>query len=145
MQVLPLFLAAHCIGPDSAHRSRERCFQVGQLLLAPVWQALLWPIMSVILLTPQRRAPDPDDAPPSMSVHSQHRSATCDRFRSRVVVVTACDPVGVLVCWRLRLFYLQVIRYDELQRAGRKQPHGHRAYRAQPWRHHGPQWRGVSD
>jgi rod shape-determining protein MreD len=30
------------------------------LLLAPVFESLLWPVVSVLLLLPQRRAPDPD-------------------------------------------------------------------------------------
>ncbi len=30
------------------------------LLLAPVLEALLWPVVSVLLLAPQRRPPDPD-------------------------------------------------------------------------------------
>jgi rod shape-determining protein MreD len=30
------------------------------LLLAPVIEALLWPVVVVLLLAPQRRAPDPD-------------------------------------------------------------------------------------
>jgi rod shape-determining protein MreD len=30
------------------------------LFLAPLLEAALWPIMSVILLAPQRRAPNPD-------------------------------------------------------------------------------------
>ena len=30
------------------------------LLLAPMLEALLWPLVSIVLLAPQRRAPDPD-------------------------------------------------------------------------------------
>jgi rod shape-determining protein MreD len=30
------------------------------LLLAPLVEALLWPVASMLLLAPQRRAPDPD-------------------------------------------------------------------------------------
>jgi rod shape-determining protein MreD len=29
-------------------------------LLAPLLEALLWPVASFVLLAPQRRAPDPD-------------------------------------------------------------------------------------
>ena len=29
-------------------------------LLAPVFEALLWPLVVLLLLAPQRRAPDPD-------------------------------------------------------------------------------------
>ena len=34
--------------------------QKERALLAPVLQAALWPVVSVLLLVPQRRAPDPD-------------------------------------------------------------------------------------
>ena len=30
------------------------------MFLAPIVQSLLWPVVSVMLLVPQRRAPDPD-------------------------------------------------------------------------------------
>ena len=33
-------------------------------VLAPVLEALLWPLVSVLLLLPQRQAPDPDDNRP---------------------------------------------------------------------------------
>jgi rod shape-determining protein MreD len=33
-------------------------------LLAPIFEALLWPVVSVILLVPQRRAPNPDENRP---------------------------------------------------------------------------------
>jgi rod shape-determining protein MreD len=32
--------------------------------LAPVIEAALWPVMNVLLLAPQRRAPDQDDTRP---------------------------------------------------------------------------------
>ena len=35
-----------------------------ELLLAPVIEALLWPVVTVLLLAPQRRAPDPDQNRP---------------------------------------------------------------------------------
>ncbi len=58
-QVLPLFAVAHALsllirllaGGD---------FPGWQMLLAPVLEALLWPVISVLLLLPQRQAPDPD-------------------------------------------------------------------------------------
>ena len=34
------------------------------LLLAPVFEALLWPVVSFVLLAPQRRAPDRDEQRP---------------------------------------------------------------------------------
>ncbi|NBW55413.1 MAG: rod shape-determining protein MreD, partial [Betaproteobacteria bacterium] len=30
------------------------------MFFAPLIQAMLWPVVSVLLLAPQRRAPDPD-------------------------------------------------------------------------------------
>ena len=58
-QVLPLFAVAHALslllrmlaGGD---------FPGCPMLLAPLLEALLWPVVSVLLLLPQRRAPDPD-------------------------------------------------------------------------------------
>ena len=34
------------------------------ILLAPLVEAVLWPVVSVVLLAPQRRAPDPDENRP---------------------------------------------------------------------------------
>jgi len=63
LQVLPLFTAAHLI---------ELCLRLiggaafpgAWLLLAPILEALLWPVASTILLAPQRRPPDPDENRP---------------------------------------------------------------------------------
>lgn len=63
LQVLPLFLAAHAI--ELAIRMiAGGVFPGLALLLAPVAEALLWPVISVALLAPQRRAPDPDENRP---------------------------------------------------------------------------------
>lgn len=63
MQVLPLFLAAHAL--ELAVRMASGAVFPGWLiLLAPLIEALLWPVVSVFLLAPQRRAPDPDDTRP---------------------------------------------------------------------------------
>jgi rod shape-determining protein MreD len=37
------------------------------VLLAPLLESLLWPVASVLLLAPQRRAPDPDEEPPPVA------------------------------------------------------------------------------
>lgn len=59
MQVLPIFAAAHLL--DLAVRMMSGGLFPGWAIFgAPVIEALLWPIVSVILLAPQRRAPDPD-------------------------------------------------------------------------------------
>ena len=63
VQVLPLFFAAHAI--ELALRMvAGGVFPGLNLLLAPVIESLLWPVISVILLAPQRRAPDPDENRP---------------------------------------------------------------------------------
>jgi rod shape-determining protein MreD len=59
LQVLPLFIAAHAVSMI------VRIFAGGmlpgwELLLAPLFEALLWPVVSLLLLAPQRRPPDPD-------------------------------------------------------------------------------------
>eukprot|EP01031_Cornospumella_fuschlensis_P046418 gene46418-56845_t len=63
LQVLPLFAVAHgveivirLIGGGS--------FPGWPILLAPVFEAVLWPVVSVLLLVPQRRAPNPDENRP---------------------------------------------------------------------------------
>ena len=61
--VLPLFIAAQMVqmlirlaaggmGPDWG------------VILSPMVQALLWPVATLVLLAPQRRAPDPDENRP---------------------------------------------------------------------------------
>lgn len=63
LQVLPLFAAAHAI--ELAIRMLGGgVFPGWSLLLAPGFESLLWPVASVILLAPQRRAPDPDENRP---------------------------------------------------------------------------------
>ena len=59
LQLLPLFIAAHAIV------TALRLIGGGALpgwsaLLAPLLEAALWPIVSALLLAPQRRAPNPD-------------------------------------------------------------------------------------
>jgi rod shape-determining protein MreD len=59
VQVLPLFVAAHAL-EMSIRLISGGVFPGFALLLAPVVESLLWPVVSVMLLAPQRRAPDPD-------------------------------------------------------------------------------------
>jgi rod shape-determining protein MreD len=59
MQVLPLFAAAH--GLELLVRMMSGALFPGwTILVAPLMEAALWPVVSVILLAPQRRAPNPD-------------------------------------------------------------------------------------
>jgi rod shape-determining protein MreD len=63
MQVLPLFIAAHALMLVIRLLTGD-IFPGWSVLLAPVLEALLWPLVSVLLLLPQRQAPDPDDNRP---------------------------------------------------------------------------------
>lgn len=58
-QVLPLFVAAHAIAL-SVRMLAGGAFPGWWLLLAPLIESLLWPAVSVLLLIPQRRTPNPD-------------------------------------------------------------------------------------
>jgi rod shape-determining protein MreD len=59
LQILPLLAVAHAV--ELAVRLMVGGTFPGFLLvLAPVIESLLWPVANVLLLLPQRRAPDPD-------------------------------------------------------------------------------------
>lgn len=63
LQVLPLFALAH--GVEIIIRmSSGGIFPGWTLLLAPLAESVLWPVVSVMLLAPQRRAPNPDENRP---------------------------------------------------------------------------------
>lgn len=62
-QVLPLFVAAHLLTLALRMVSGD-VFPGWSIFLAPVVEAALWPVMSVLLLLPQRQAPDRDDNRP---------------------------------------------------------------------------------
>ena len=63
LQILPLFVLAHLV-------SWVLRFLAGgaapgwDLVLAPVLQSLLWPLVSLLLFAPQHRAPNPDATRP---------------------------------------------------------------------------------
>jgi len=59
VQVLPLFAAAHAV-ELAVRMLAGGVFPGWTILLAPLLESLMWPIVSVVLLAPQRRAPDPD-------------------------------------------------------------------------------------
>ena len=63
VQVLPLFFAAHLV-ELSIRLINGDIFPGWSFLLAPILEAMLWPVASVILLVPQRRAPNPDENRP---------------------------------------------------------------------------------
>ena len=63
VQVLPLFAAAHAI--ELAIRMLAGGAYPGwTVVLPPLIEGLLWPVISVLLLAPQRRAPNPDENRP---------------------------------------------------------------------------------
>ena len=59
VQILPLFLAAHLVAL-LVRMLAGGMFPGWELLLAPVFESLLWPVACWLLLAPQRRPPDPD-------------------------------------------------------------------------------------
>jgi rod shape-determining protein MreD len=63
LQVLPMFVVAH--GLELLIRMiGGGIFPGWIMLLAPLAESLLWPVVSVLLLAPQRRAPDRDENRP---------------------------------------------------------------------------------
>lgn len=63
LQVLPLFLLAQLV-MLLVRLVAGGMFPGWSMWLAPLAQALLWPLVSVLLLAPQRRPPDPDQNRP---------------------------------------------------------------------------------
>lgn len=63
LQILPLFFAAHGIALVT-RLIVGGMFPGWSVMLAPLFEALLWPVVSWLLLAPQRRAPDPDENRP---------------------------------------------------------------------------------
>jgi len=59
LHILPLFLAAHAVSL-AVRMLVGGMFPGWELLLAPVFESLLWPVVSLLLLAPQRRPPDSD-------------------------------------------------------------------------------------
>ena len=63
VQILPLFVAAHAVSL-LVRMIVGGMFPGWNLLIAPLAEALLWPVASWLLLAPQRRPPDPDQNRP---------------------------------------------------------------------------------
>lgn len=63
LQVLPLFIAAHAV-QLLIRLMGGGMFPGWIVLVAPLAETLLWPVASVVLLVPQRRAPDRDENRP---------------------------------------------------------------------------------
>ena len=63
VQIAPVFFAMHGVSLAVRLMAGDM-FPGWWLLLAPVFESLLWPVTTVLLLAPQRRAPDPDQNRP---------------------------------------------------------------------------------
>lgn len=63
LQIAPVFFAAHVVSM-AVRLLAGGMFPGWGLLLAPVFEALLWPVATILLLAPQRRPPDPDENRP---------------------------------------------------------------------------------
>lgn len=63
LHVFPLFLTGHLI-ELSVRMTAGSPFAGWGIFLAPIIQALLWPLVSQVLLAPQKRAPNPDNTRP---------------------------------------------------------------------------------
>lgn len=63
LQILPLFFASHAVSV-LIRLLAGGVFPGWEVLLAPLSEALLWPIATWVLLAPQRRPPDPDENRP---------------------------------------------------------------------------------
>ena len=63
LQILPLFFAAHVVSL-AVRMLAGGMFPGWAVFLAPLWEAMLWPLATLLLLAPQRRAPDPDQNRP---------------------------------------------------------------------------------
>ena len=63
LHVLPVFVAAHAVSL-LARLIAGGLLPGWWLLAAPLLEALLWPVAVLLLLAPQRRAPDPDENRP---------------------------------------------------------------------------------
>jgi rod shape-determining protein MreD len=63
VQVLPLLLLAKLVSLI-ARMSVGGMFPGWSVMLAPLFEAMLWPLATILLLAPQRRAPDPDETRP---------------------------------------------------------------------------------
>ena len=63
LQILPLFVAAQAVSL-LIRMIAGGMFPGWEMLLAPLFQSVLWPVVTLLLLAPQRRAPDPDENRP---------------------------------------------------------------------------------
>ena len=63
LQLLPILVIAHAVSLVVRLLS-SGSFPGWSIFLAPLFEAMLWPVVSFVLLAPQRRAPDRDEQRP---------------------------------------------------------------------------------
>jgi len=63
LQILPVFIGMHLVSLAIRMMAGDS-FPGWPLVLAPAFEAMLWPLATWLLLAPQRRAPDPDQNRP---------------------------------------------------------------------------------
>ena len=63
LQIVPLFYGAHLLSL-AVRMIAGDMFPGWWILSAPALEAMLWPVVTLMLLAPQRRAPDPDQNRP---------------------------------------------------------------------------------
>ena len=63
LQLLPFFLGAHAV-ELAVRLLGGGVFPGAWQLAAPLLESALWPVVSIVLLAPQRRSPDPDENRP---------------------------------------------------------------------------------
>jgi rod shape-determining protein MreD len=63
VHVLPLFIATHLVSLIVRMLAGD-LFPGWAYFIAPCFETVLWPIVTFVLLAPQRRAPDPDENRP---------------------------------------------------------------------------------
>jgi rod shape-determining protein MreD len=63
LQIVPVFYAAHLLTLLVRLMAGD-LFPGWWYFVAPAFQAMLWPVVTLLLLAPQRRAPDPDQNRP---------------------------------------------------------------------------------
>ena len=59
----PLFVAMHTVSL-LVRLAAGDLFPGWSMFIAPLIEAILWPLVTLLLLAPQRRAPDPDENRP---------------------------------------------------------------------------------
>ena len=135
VQVLPLFLAAHLVSLV-VRMLAGGMFPGWELLLAPLFEALLWPV--VTRAAAGAAAPRARSGRESAAVDARHdrtartSSSELDRFRGAPAGGRRLRAVWLRRCWARGWCYLQVHAPRGPGDAGRGQPHRGGADRAQP-------------